>query len=200
MGTLGAVPAASFFDTAEKEGEKGSSRASFANEVGITSGMGYTRAATGFQVINNPCLYQWHQHLLGIPGHQHLPGVKWSLTILRLYQVINNPSFIPGHQRFLVYTREKQAIHTSGRAVGGGRFFGLYTPEERFLGHLRVWRLGELDPRLWDDSGQRVSSNRPVSGMSTMVGGHSARCKAAASGRAASISSRVSGRAACGSG
>ena len=103
VGTLGAVPAlgavltASFFDTAEKEGGKGSSRASFANEEGITSGMGYTRAATGFQVINNPCLYQGHRHLLGTPGHQRLPAVKWSSTIPRLYQVINIPSFIPGH-------------------------------------------------------------------------------------------------------
>ena len=118
MGTLGAVLAASFFDTAEKEGGKGSSQASFANEEGITSGMGYTRAATGFYVINNPCLYQGHRHLLGTPGHQRLLAVKWSSTILRLYQVINYPLSIPGHQRFLVYTREKRAIHTSGRCVG----------------------------------------------------------------------------------
>ena len=45
---LGVVPTVSFFDTAEKEGGKGSSRVSFANEEGITSGMGYTREATGF--------------------------------------------------------------------------------------------------------------------------------------------------------
>ena len=118
MGTLVAVPATSFFDTAEKEGGKGSSRASFANEEGITSGMGYTRAATGFQVINNPCLYQGHRHLLGRPGHQRLLAVKWTSTILRLYYAINYLLFIPGHQRFLVYTREKRAIHTSGRGVG----------------------------------------------------------------------------------
>ena len=105
MGTLGVVPAANFFVTAEKEGGKGSSRASFANEEGITSGMGYTRAATGFQVINNPCLYQGHRHQLGILCHQRLPAVKWSSTIPRLYQVINVPLFIPGHRRFLVYTR-----------------------------------------------------------------------------------------------
>ena len=72
---------------------------------GITSGMGYTRAATGFQVINNPCLYQGHRHLLGIPGHQCRPAVKWSSTIPRLYQVINIPLFIPGHQHSFVYTR-----------------------------------------------------------------------------------------------
>ena len=72
MGTLGAVLAAYFFDTAEKEGGKGSSRASFANEEGITNGMSYTRAATGFLVIDNPCLYQGHRHLLGTPGHQRL--------------------------------------------------------------------------------------------------------------------------------
>ena len=107
----------SFFDTAEKEGGKGSSWVSFANEEGITNGMGYTRAAMGFQVINNPCLYQGHRHLLGTSGHQHL-AVKWSSTILPLYQFINYPLFIPGHQRFLVYTREKRAIHTSDRGVG----------------------------------------------------------------------------------
>ena len=110
-------PRVSLIQLTRKRG-KGSNRASFANEEGITSSMGYTRAATGFQVINNPCLYQGHRHLLGTPGHQRLPAVKWSSTILRLYQVINNPSFIPGHQRFLVYTREKRAIHTSGRGVG----------------------------------------------------------------------------------
>ena len=77
---------------------------------------------------------------------------------------------------------------------------GLNTPEERFLGRLREWRLGERDPRLWDDSGQRVSSNCPGSGMSTTVGGRSARRRAAASGRAASMASRVSGRAAHGGG
>ena len=41
---------------------------------------------------------------------------------------------------------------------------------------------------------------RPGSGMSTTVGGRSPRFKAAASGRAASMASRVSGRAARGSG
>ena len=102
----------------KRKGGNGSSRASFANEEGITSGMGYTRAATEFQVINNPCLYQGHRHLLGTPGHQRLPAVKWSSIIPRLYQVINIPSFIPGYWRFLVYTREKRAIHTSVRGVG----------------------------------------------------------------------------------
>ena len=82
--------------------------------------LSYTRVSTGFrlyQVIDNPCLYQRHRHLLDTPDHQRLLVVKWSSTILHLYQVIDNP-FIPGHQRFLVYTREKRAIHTSGRGVG----------------------------------------------------------------------------------
>ena len=112
------VPAASFLCTAEKE--RGESvvlyRLTARHEC-----LGYTRVSTGFhlyQVINNPCLYQGHRHLLGTPGHQRLLAVKWSSTILRLYQVINNPLFIPGHQRFLVYTREKRAIHTSGCGVG----------------------------------------------------------------------------------
>ena len=82
----------------------------------------------------------------------------------------------------------------------GERFLSLNTPEERFLGRLRDWRLGERDPRGWEGPGQRVSSNCLGSGMSTTVGGRSARCRAAASGRAASMVSRVSGRSACGSG
>ena len=143
--------------------------------------LSYTRVSMGFrlyQVIDNPCLYQGHRYLLGTPGYQRILVVKWSSTILRLYQVIDNPSFIPGHKWFLVYTREKRAYsHQWPRCVE--RFFGLYTPEERFLGRLRVWRLGERDPRLLDDSGQWVSSDCLVSEMSTMVGGHSARFRLA---------------------
>ena len=105
MGTIGAVLATYFFDTAEKEGGKGSSWASFANEEGITSGMSYTSAATGFLVIDNPCLYQGHRHLLSTRGHQHLLLLSGhrqflvytrSSTILCLYQVISDSLFIPG--------------------------------------------------------------------------------------------------------
>ena len=108
MGTLGAVLAAYFFDTAEKEGGKGSGRASFANEEGITSGMGYTRAATGFLVIDNRCLYQGHRHLLSTPGHQRLLLLSGhqqflvftrSSTILCLYQVISDSLYIPGRSK-----------------------------------------------------------------------------------------------------
>ena len=49
-------------------------------------------------------------------------------------------------------------------------------------------------------SGQRVSSSRPVSGMSNTMRGRSARLRAEASGGAASNSSHVSGRAALGRG
>ena len=75
---------------------------------GNPSGMGYTRAATRFQVINNPCLYQGHRHLLSITGHQRLPAVKWSSTFLCLYRVMGDSLFIPGHWRFLVYTRRSE--------------------------------------------------------------------------------------------
>ena len=116
--TLGAVPPASFFDTAEKEGGKVSSRASFANEEGITSGMGYTRAATGFQVIKQS---------LFILGTSTSAGYTRSWTSSCRQVVIDNSSFIPGHQLSFVYTRssaipcftrEKRAIHTSGHGVG----------------------------------------------------------------------------------
>ena len=79
-----------------------------------------------------------------------------------------------------------------------GHFLGRYNAEERFLGRLGEWRLGERDPRLWDDSGRQVVSSHPVSGMSTTVGGRSARLTAAASGGATSSSILVSGQAARG--
>ena len=104
--------------------------------------MGYTKAATRFQVIDNPYSYQGRRRLLGIPGHQRLPAVKWSSTFLCLYQVMGDSLFIPG-----------EVSYSHQWPWCGERFLGLNTPEERFLGSLRVWRLGERDPRLWDDSG-----------------------------------------------
>ena len=129
-----------------------------------------------------------------------------SSTSSCLYQVINDFLFIPGHQRLLVYTRSSSdSLFIPGKASYshqwpgcGERFLGRYNADERFLGRLREWRLGEHDPRLWEGSGRRVVSSRPVSGMSTTVGGCSARLIAAASGGAASKSSPVSGQAARG--
>ena len=129
-----------------------------------------------------------------IPGHQRL-------------------LFIPGHQRPFVYTRSSTSfVYTRASSDSllipgeasyshqwpgcGGRFLGRYNAEERFLGRLPEWRLGEHDPRLWDGSGWQVVSSRPVSGMSKTVGGRSAQLMAAASGGAVSKSSRVSGQAA----
>ena len=161
--------------------------------------------------------YGLYQGSYGVPGHQQslfIPGASTSAGHTRSSTsssrevVINIPLFIPGHWQFLVYTRslaipclyQGEASYSHQWLRCGERFFGLNTPEERFLGRLRVWRLGERDPCLWDDSGQRVSSNCPGSGMSTTVGGRSARRRAAASGRAASMASRASGRADRGSG
>ena len=80
--------------------------------------------------------YELYQSSYGLLGHQQslfIPGpstsagytrsstssaAKWSSIIPCLYQVINYPLFIPCHQRFLVYTGEKQAIHTSDHCVG----------------------------------------------------------------------------------
>ena len=129
-----------------------------------------------------------------------------SSTSSCLYQGINVFLFIPGHQRLLVYTRSSSdSLFIPGEASYshqwpgcGERFLGWYNADEWFLGRLREWHLGERDPRLWEGSGQRVVSSRPVSGMSTTVGGRSARLMAAASGGAASISSSVSGQAARG--
>ena len=82
----------------------------------------------------------------------------------------------------------------------GERFLGRYTPEERFRGRLREWCLGERDPHCCQGPGKRFPVVPPGCGMSTTIGGHSRRSKAAASGRATSMASRVSGRAARGSG
>ena len=89
-------------------GERGVVGRPLPTKRGNPSGMGYTRAATRFQVINNPCLYQGHRHLLGIPGRQRLLAVKWLPTFLCLYQVMGDSLFIPGHWRFLVYTRRSE--------------------------------------------------------------------------------------------
>ena len=77
-----------------------------------------------------------HQRLLSIPGHKHLlvytrapTSAMWIMSSASscLYQVIDNSSFIPGHQQFpclyqvindsLFMPGEKRAIHTSGRGV-----------------------------------------------------------------------------------
>ena len=124
-----------------------------------------------------------------------------------LYQVIWRVlAYTRSSADFLAYTRSSGcslfipgAVRYSHQWPGcGGSFLGQYNAEERFLGRLREWRLGERYPRLGDDSGWRVVFSRPVSGMSTTVGGRSARLTAAASGGAASNSILVSGRAAHG--
>ena len=161
-----------------------------------------------------------HQGIHGvpsIPGHQQTFVYTGGVDICWVHQVINvllllsghqQSSLIPGRQQSFVYTRSSaisclyqgEASYSHQWPSCGERFLGLYTPEERFLGRLREWRLGERNPRLWDDSGQLVSSSRSVSGMYMIVGGRSARLRAAASGGAASHSSSVSGRAARGCG
>ena len=97
---------------------------------------------------------------------------RWgsSFVFLCLQQVIGDSLFIPSE----AYSHQWLRC--------GERFFGQYTPEERFRGRLRDWRLGE-----------RVSPVGFVCGMSNAVGGRSALLSEAASGGAASISSRVPG-------
>ena len=151
--------------------------------------MVYTRTATRVWVIDNPCLYQGHQHLLGKPGLQRLlAGARHvDSSVYSRSPVI--PLLIPG-----------EVSYSHQWPWCGERFLGLNTPEERFLGRLQDWRLGERDPRCWEGPGQRVSTTGTASKMPNTVGGRSARLKAAASGWAASINSHVSGRAARGSG
>ena len=79
------------------------------------------------------------------------------------------------------------------RPWGGERLGGRYTPVERLRRRLRDCR--REGRRLGDDT----CCGRLVSPISDTVGGWAQRSKAAASGRAASITTRMSGRAARGS-
>ena len=185
--------------TAEKEGGKGSSRASFANEEGEIQviwgkpGQIHESRSSTILVYSRGIDICWANQVLNV----FLPGlVMWI------------PLFISGHRRFLVYTRSLvipllipgEVSYSHQWPWCGERFLGLNTPEERFLGRLQDWHLGELDPRCWEGPELRVFPAGPVSAMSNTVEGCSARLKAAASGGAALITSRVSGRAARGSG
>ena len=139
----------------------------------VTTFLAYTRSKDGFLLI---------------PGHQ---------IFSCLYKVIRGYlAYTRSSEDFLLIPGEARYSHQWPGC--GGRFLGRYNAEERFLGRLREWRLGERDPRPWDGSGQRLVSSRPASVMSKTVGGRSARLTAAASGGAASSSSLVSGQAARG--
>ena len=107
--------------------------------------MMYTRAAPRVQVIDNPRLYQGHRRLLGKPGLQRLlAGVRHVDSFVHK-QVIGDSLFIPGHLVIPSFIPgEVSSSHQWPRC--GERFFGRKTPEERFLGRLRDWCLGEGDP------------------------------------------------------
>ena len=123
--------------------------------------MGYTKAATGFQV-NNPCLYQGHRHLLGTPGHQRLPAVNRqflvynrSSTFLRLYQVIGDSLFIAGRSELFtpvaaVWGAVLRPIHSRGAIPGP---FACMAP-----GRAQCMPLG----RFWAASCLQLSSLRNV--------------------------------------
>ena len=95
------------------------------------------------------------------------------------------------HHHLLVYNNGVSYSHQW--PCGSERFDSLYTPVERLRRRLRVWRLAKHGPWGW------WFSCRLVSPMSNTVGGLDQRSRAAASGRAASINSGVSVRAARGS-
>ena len=109
----------------KRRGE-GSSRASFADQEGITSCMGYTRSST------SSCLYQGTdicrvdqviRVLLFILGHRQFFVYTRSSAIPCLYQVINDSLFILGRSELFI-PGEKWAIHTSGRGVGSASSAG----------------------------------------------------------------------------
>ena len=103
-----------------------------------------------------------------------------SLPRFCLYQITSKILFMPGHFQDSVYTRWCSFTHTSVR--------GADTPVERLRQRLHDWFREE---RLLGDD---TRWGRLVSPISTAVGGWARRSKAAASGRAASITTLVSGR------
>ena len=92
-----------------------------------------------------------------------------------------------------VYTRSNRRFCLHQRPWGGERLGGRYTPVERLRRRLHDCRREER--RLGDDT----CCGRLVSPISNTIGGWARRSKAVASGRAASITTRVSGRWARGS-
>ena len=100
--------------------------------------------------------------------------------------------YTKSNRRF-VYTRGWCILYSHQRPWGGERLGGRYTPVERLRRRLRDCR--REGRRLGDDT----CCGRLVSPISNTVGGCARRSKAAASGRAASITTRVSGRWARGS-
>ena len=124
-----------------------------------------------------------------------------SLPRFCLYQVTSKILFIPGHFQDSVYTRsllrfclyQVVFLYSHQRPCGGERLGGRYTPVERLRRRLRDCL---REARLLGDDARW---GRLVSPISTTVGGWARRSKAAASGRAASITTRVSGRWARGS-
>ena len=114
------------------------------------------------------------------------------IDILCLYQVSSTFCLYQVKSTFCLYHGVVYP-YSHQRPWGGVRLGGRYTPVERLRRRLRdCHREGR---RLGDDT----LCGRLVSPISNTVGGWARRSKAAASGRAASITTRVSGQAACGS-
>ena len=134
---------------------------------GATGGSGVIEILRLYQVSLMFCLYQVSLMFC-------LYQVKWTFC---LYQVKSSFCLYQG----VVYPYSHQ------RLWGGERLGGRYTPVERLRRRLRDCR--REGRRLGDDD----CCGRMVSPISNTVGGWARRSKAAASGRAASITIRVSG-------
>ena len=124
-------------------------------------------------------------------------GGSGVIEILRLYQVSSMSCLYQVKSTFCLYQVKSMFCLYQGVVYpyshqcswDGKRLGGRYTPVER------------LRRRLCDcrREGRRLGDDRLVSPISNTVGGWARRSKAAASGRAASITTRVSGRWASGS-
>ena len=123
------------------------------------------------------------------------------VEILRLYQGSSTFCLYQVKSRFCLYQGKPTSclyqgvvyLYSHQRPWGGERLGGRYTPVERLRRRLRDCLREE---RLLGDD---ACWGRLISPISNTVGGWARRSKAAASGRAASITTRVSGRWACGS-
>ena len=120
-----------------------------------------------------------------------IPRLYQGSLMFCVYQVKSRFCLYQVNRRFCLYQVVFLCSHQ--RLWGGERLGGRYTPVERLRRHLRdCLREARL---LGDDA----CWGRLVSPISNTVGGWAWRSRAAASGRAASITTRVSGRWARGS-
>ena len=163
MGTIGAVPAASFFCTAEKEGGRGVVRRPLPTKResrAVWVIPGYPRGSRSSTIlvytrgIDICWVHQVINVFLPLSGHRQFVYTR-SSTILCLYQVISDSLFIPGRSELftpvaVVWGTLLRPVHSRGAIPGP---FACVAP-----GRVRSTPMG----RFWAASFLQPSSLRDV--------------------------------------